>query len=78
MNDGDYNVKLQGTGYGDMIYSLVWSNEQDEEVRTVRFDEIAVTPNTIFTSGTNANGEIELRIDENGDGSIDSTITSFS
>ncbi|PYE47191.1 alpha-tubulin suppressor-like RCC1 family protein, partial [Paenibacillus barcinonensis] len=75
LNDGDYNVKLQGTGYGDMIYSLVWSNEQDEEVRTVRFDEIAVTPNTVFTSGTNSNGEIELRIDENGDGNIDSTIT---
>ncbi|MGG4403233.1 hypothetical protein ABEW61_24160, partial [Paenibacillus amylolyticus] len=74
LNDGDYNVKLQGTGHGDMIYSLIWSNEQDEEIRTVRFDEIAVTPNTIFTSGTNANGEIELRIDENGDGNIDSTI----
>ncbi|EJW15454.1 alpha/beta hydrolase [Paenibacillus alvei] len=75
LNDGDYNVKLKGNGYGEMIYSLIWSNENDEEVKTVRFDEINVTPNSIFTSGTNENGEVRLQVDQNGDGTVDQTLS---
>ncbi|NOJ73392.1 OmpL47-type beta-barrel domain-containing protein, partial [Paenibacillus alvei] len=75
LNDGNYNVKLKGNGYGDMIYSLIWSDENDEEVKTVRFDEINVTPNSIFTSGTNENGEIRLQVDQNGDGTVDQTLS---
>ncbi|MBP1904775.1 hypothetical protein J2Z32_001399 [Paenibacillus turicensis] len=74
LNDGDYNVKLKGTGYGEMVYSLVWVDENDEEVKTVRFDEVNVTPNSVFTSKTNADGQIKLEIDEDGDGKFDQTI----
>ncbi|MBP1905617.1 alpha-tubulin suppressor-like RCC1 family protein [Paenibacillus turicensis] len=75
LNDGKYSVSLKGTGYGEMTYSLIWSNEEDIEEKTVRFDSIPVTPNSIFTSGTDRNGKITLQIDDNGDGTIDRTVT---
>ncbi|WP_148298840.1 OmpL47-type beta-barrel domain-containing protein, partial [Paenibacillus pini] len=74
LNDGDYKVRLKGTGYGDMIYSIIWSDENDLEEKTVRFDEIPVTPNSIFTSSTNKSGQITLQVDENGDGTVDYTM----
>ncbi|OKP93859.1 hypothetical protein A3849_30350, partial [Paenibacillus sp. P46E] len=76
MEDANYQVKLKGTGYGEMTYTLVWSDENDVEEKTVRFDNIPITPNSVFTSSTDKNGQITLSVDNNGDGVIDSTVGS--
>lgn len=71
LEDANYTVKLQGTGYGEMIYSLIWTDENDIEEKTLRFDGVEVTPNSIFTSEISKDGIIELKVDSNGDGTID-------
>ncbi|RUT38533.1 hypothetical protein EJP82_27140 [Paenibacillus anaericanus] len=75
LEEGNYNVRLKGTSLGIMNYSLVWTNGNDVEEKTIRFDEVEVTPTSIFTSGTNRDGQIVLQIDDNGDGIIDRTLS---
>uniref|UniRef100_UPI00055DB95E OmpL47-type beta-barrel domain-containing protein n=1 Tax=Paenibacillus zanthoxyli TaxID=369399 RepID=UPI00055DB95E len=74
LNEGNYNVVVNGTSYGKMVYTLKWIDENDQEARIARFDDIDVTPTSVFTSATNRVGQIFLNIDYNGDGTIDSTI----
>ncbi|ETT53537.1 Ig domain-containing protein, partial [Paenibacillus sp. FSL R7-269] len=70
----DYKVRIVGTGYGELTFSIVWANEKDIENRTLRFDNVAVTPTSVFKADVNQNGQVILQIDQNGDGNFEGSI----
>ncbi|NWL87141.1 hypothetical protein DMN77_05940 [Paenibacillus sp. 79R4] len=70
----NYTVKMKGTGYGYLVYTLAWTNEDEIEDKTVRFDAIRITPKSVLTSETNRDGQITLHIDDDGDGVIDRSL----
>jgi pimeloyl-ACP methyl ester carboxylesterase len=74
LNDGDYQVKLLGTDYGKMTFTLLWYNENNEEEQTIRFDDVPLTPTTVITTSTNRDGEIVLHLDKDGDNVVDQVI----
>gem|GEM_PF-1092115 len=71
LRDGNYNVKLLGTGNGTMTYTLQLFDANDQVAKTVRFDNVPITPSTVITSNTDMNSNIELLLDANGDGAVD-------
>ncbi|NQX71732.1 alpha/beta fold hydrolase, partial [Paenibacillus alba] len=71
VNKGNYSVKLLGTGQGAMIYTLQEFDGNDKIVKTIRFDNVQLTPNTIITSNTDINSNVHLNVDDNGDGIVD-------
>ncbi|MEK4451021.1 OmpL47-type beta-barrel domain-containing protein [Paenibacillus sp. FSL L8-0506] len=71
----NYKVRIVGTGYGELTFSIVWSNEKDIEDRTMRFDNVAVTPGSIFKADVNQNGQVVLQIDQNGDGNFEGSVS---
>jgi pimeloyl-ACP methyl ester carboxylesterase len=74
LNDGDYQVKMVGTDYGKMTFTMLWYDEENEEEQTIRFDDVPLTPTTLITTTTNREGNIVLTLDENGDNVIDEII----
>jgi pimeloyl-ACP methyl ester carboxylesterase len=68
VENGIYNVKLDGTGTGTATLILQLYNEIGETVKTVRFDHVEVNPDTVITTTTDMNNPIQLVIDKNGDG----------
>lgn len=75
LNKDIYNVKLVGTGDGKMTYSLQEYDSEDSLTKTIRFDDVLITPQTIITTNTDIDGEIILNIDNNNDGIVDSALT---
>ncbi|MGG3466112.1 hypothetical protein ABES02_00785 [Neobacillus pocheonensis] len=75
LNDGEYQVKLLGTDNGEMTFTLVWYDENNEEEKTVRFDHVPLSPTTKITTTTTREGEITLSLDKDGDNVIDETIS---
>ncbi|WP_188831521.1 esterase/lipase family protein, partial [Paenibacillus aceti] len=71
LDEDNYTVKMKGTGYGYLVYTLAWTNENEIEDKVVRFDAIRITPKSVLTSETNRDGQITLHIDIDGDGVID-------
>lgn len=71
----DYKVRIIGTGYGELTFSIVWANEKDIEDRTLRFDNVAVTPTSVFIADVNQNGQVVLQIDQNGDDNFEGSIS---
>ncbi|WP_052352934.1 alpha/beta fold hydrolase [Neobacillus dielmonensis] len=74
LNDGNYQVKMVGTDYGKMTFTMLWYDEENEEEQTIRFDDVPLTPTTIITTTTNREGEIILNLDQNGDNVVDEMI----
>ncbi|WP_341347072.1 hypothetical protein [Paenibacillus sp. FSL H3-0469] len=70
----DYSVRIKGTGYGELTFSLIWADSKDLENKTLRFDNIAVTPTSIFKADVNQSGQVVLQIDQNGDGNFEGSI----
>jgi pimeloyl-ACP methyl ester carboxylesterase len=68
LENGTYKVELDGTGTGTATLILQLYNELGETVKTVRFDDVEVTPDTVITTTTDMNHPIQLVIDKNGDG----------
>ena len=71
LNKDNYDVKINGTGDGFMTYTLQEYNQSDTLVKTIRFEDVSITPQTIISSHTDVDHAIELQVDDNGDGTID-------
>lgn len=68
-----YNIDLTGTDEGEMNYSVNYLNEKEEIIDSREFVAVPITANTKITSNTSVETEnMDLNIDENGDGVIDS------
>ncbi|MCM2535186.1 alpha/beta fold hydrolase [Neobacillus pocheonensis] len=65
---GNYNIKLVGTGYGTATLILQKYDELNKLIKTIRFDNVDVTPKTIMTTTTDMGNSIQLVVDKNGDG----------
>ncbi|MEC0248475.1 S8 family serine peptidase [Paenibacillus chitinolyticus] len=75
LNKDNYNLVLKGTGEGEMTYTLQEWDEADKLVKTIRFDNVAIHPTTQITSNTNLDDQIVLKVDNEGDGIVDTIIT---
>lgn len=74
LNEGSYNVQIDGTDNGIMTYTIDQYDENDNITKTIEFKDVNITPNTKITSNTDINSTITLKIDGDGNGTIDSTM----
>ncbi|MGX4585319.1 alpha/beta fold hydrolase [Paenibacillus chitinolyticus] len=74
LKDGTYSVKLVGTDVGKMTFSYFAYDEKRNKQKTIKFEEVAVTPSTVMNTQVSINGNLALQIDENGDGIIERTL----
>ncbi|KUO75864.1 MAG: hypothetical protein APF81_05395 [Desulfosporosinus sp. BRH_c37] len=74
LQDANYNVKLVGTSRGTMTYTLQRFDDNNNLIKTIRFDNVNVTEQSVITSNTDFDGTIVLMIDDNNDGNIDRTV----
>ncbi len=71
-SDKQYAVELQGTGEGNMDYSVNYFDENEQLADYRSFEAVPITPTTNITTDTdNSSGDVELRVDEDGDGEVD-------
>lgn len=71
--DKDYDVEIEGYGSGKMDYTVSFPDENGEYNDVREFPNIAVTASTKATSNTSASDATYLKVDEDGDGKIDTT-----
>lgn len=71
--DADYEVWIEGTGYGTMDVSVSYPNDDSiyDDVR--RFNYIQVTPGTKASMATAQSDALQLDVDTDGDGTFDKT-----
>lgn len=74
LNKDNYDLRINGTGEGFMTYTLQEYNQSDALVKTIRFEDVSITPKTIITSNTDVDHPIVLQVDDNGDGTVDRII----
>ncbi|HEX9061072.1 MAG TPA: alpha/beta fold hydrolase, partial [Clostridia bacterium] len=74
LDDGNYNIKLTGTDYGTMTYTVQKFDENNNPVKTFIFKNVDITPKTVITSNTDTSGAIVLNVDSDGDGNQDKVI----
>lgn len=68
----EYDVQLTGTDVGKMNYSVNYLDENENVTDSREFVAVPITSTTIISSNTNNTIEnMDLNIDENGDGEID-------
>lgn len=66
----DYDIVLNGTGTGTMDYSIRYYNKDDELETEYVFTDVAITPQTVLTTGSDQNN-IVLNLDRNSDGKVE-------
>lgn len=71
--DQDYDVEIEGYDKGTMDYSVSFPNENGEYDDVREFPGIDVTASMKATSNTGESKATYLKVDENGDGKIDTT-----
>ncbi|MGG6313034.1 OmpL47-type beta-barrel domain-containing protein, partial [Paenibacillus macerans] len=87
-DDNNYSVVIKGTDFGTVDFRMIWFNENDQTSKTIRFDDVPVTPNTVYNTTTDNSENIVLRsenaniapsvvlIGQDNDDEISPTITS--
>jgi len=71
LDDGDYDVKMHGTGDGTMDYSIRYYNADNQLKEARSFKDVPITPKTVISTGTKENQKTLLNVDSNGDGTVD-------
>lgn len=71
--DQDYDVEIEGYDSGTMDYTVSFPNEKGEYDDVREFPNIAVTSSTKATSNTGEGDATYLKVDKDGDGTIDTT-----
>lgn len=67
-----YDVELVGTGEGKMDYSVNYFNKKEQLYDYRSFETVPITTTTKITSKTdNSKKDVELNIDQDGDGEVD-------
>lgn len=77
-SDKEYDVKLVGTGQGQMDYSVNYFDDSEKLADYRSFEAVPITQTTVITSNTNNTTQnVSLNIDEDGDGEIDTIWTAM-
>jgi len=71
--ENEYDIELIGTGIGTMDYSIGYVDDKDTLYDYRSFESVPITPSTVITSATENSQDIELKVDNDGDGKIDET-----
>lgn len=69
--DKAYSVFVEGTGNGEMDYSVNYINENDDVFDSRVFINVPITEKTIIQSNTNNTSIVNLNVDTDGDGTVD-------
>lgn len=67
----DYNIKINGTGDGEMDYTIGFMNDEGEYDDLRKFEDIDINKDTVIDTVTNTSEKTLLNIDEDGDGKYD-------
>lgn len=71
-SDKEYEIEITGTGEGKMDYSVNYYDEKEQLTDYRSFESVPITMTTVIKSDTNnTTKDIELNIDEDGDGETD-------
>lgn len=71
--DKDYDIEIEGYDSGEMNYTISFPNDKGEYDDVREFPGIAVTASTKATSNTSEEDATYLKVDDDGDGKIDTT-----
>ncbi|WP_158217598.1 lipase family alpha/beta hydrolase [Lottiidibacillus patelloidae] len=74
LNNGTYQVVLKGTGTGTMDFTMQVVDENDAVQKTIRFNDVNITPTTIIKAQIVNETIVMLLADWNGDDVVDETI----
>lgn len=67
----DYDLKVNGTGYGIMNYTIGFMDDEGDYNDLRKFENIKITKRTVIDTVANNSKESVLNIDEDGDGKYD-------
>ena len=67
----DYNIKINGTGDGEMDYTIGFMNDEGEYNDLRKFEDIDINKDTVIDTVANTSEKTLLNIDEDGDGKYD-------
>lgn len=68
-----YDVQISGTGDGSMTYTIGFVDDDGEYNDFRTFSDIAITPDTAISTSAEVAETTTLRVDEDGDGTVDKT-----
>lgn len=73
LDNDEYKIKLIGTDNGYMNYTLYRYDEDNNLLKTIRYSNVEIDPNTTIYTSTNTTSS-KLDIDKNKDGSIEKSL----
>ena len=72
-NEQNYELCINGTGDGEMDYSISFANDDGDYTDVRTFKSVPISPDTIIATNTRSSGKTELNVDTDGDGKFDKT-----
>lgn len=76
--DKEYDISITGTDAGTMDYSISYFDENDVLTDLRTFESVPISVNTLIQCGTARVDDMELKIDGDGNGEVDSIWTAKS
>lgn len=76
VDDDVFPVTIEGTGTGIMNYSISFFDKDGKVIEERVFSNVEITPTTIITTDTGRSGPTTLKVDKDGDGVVDYTLSS--
>lgn len=72
-NEQNYELCINGTGEGEMDYSISFANDDGDYTDVRTFRSVPISSDTIISTNTRSSGKTELNVDTDGDGKFDKT-----
>ncbi len=72
----DYEIIIEGYDTGTMDYSISYSDKDGNYVDTRTFEGIPITNGTFINTSAGESGKTEMKVDKDGNGTVDYTYTS--
>ena len=73
--DCDYEIEIEGYDEGTMQYTAGYVDDNGEYSEMRRLEDVPITSDTVITTNTDRRAPTELRIDSDGDGKVDDTMS---
>lgn len=70
-NEQNYELCINGTGEGEMDYSISFANDDGDYTDVRTFKSVPISSDTIISTNTRSSGKTELNVDTDGDGKFD-------
>ena len=71
----NYDIEIEGYDEGTMQYTAGYVDENGEYSEMRRLEDVPITGETVITTNTDRRAPTELRIDSDGDGKVDDTMS---